>query len=305
MLSSQKQKFSEFLMTYYAEPLREAGFVTYKNEGIHWYKVENDLLYKVHLPIFAPRRLLEFSVCCGVIPLFTWEKIGLSMPQRDWPGEMRNDYDHVVCFFPSGYGLGQIEERIGDVPIGTVQATQIAHELPNGLFIQHPRTERCGAELMDEIALPYLNSFHSAREVYEWNRQRKIEMRKRNGVGKTDRGEIPSLDTKDVIQAMLSHSMNPYGSIYGISHAFSDECLYFRDEELYPVILKHMRSEMAVPYAIPSKYRKIHEEEVQHARVLVSALERGDLSIFDREAEQMRERMLLQIKKQLPDLVIK
>lgn len=305
MLSSQKQKFSEFLMTYYAEPLREAGFVTYKNEGIHWYKVENALLYKVHLPMFSPRRPITFGVCCGAIPLFTWEQIGLSMPQRDWPGEMTNDYDHVIHFYRSGYGLRQAEEWLGEVPKGTIRATQIAHYLPNGLFIQHPRTERCGAELMDEIALPLLESFQSLENMYKWSRQNKFAIHKRLSMDAAEREGLSSPDPGDPIQAMLSHSVNPYGSIYGISHAFSDECLYFRDEELYPVILKHMRAEIAIPYAIPSMYRKIREEQVRHARVLVSALESGDLSIFDREAEQMRERMLLQIKKQLPDLVIR
>ncbi len=305
MLSSQKQKFSEFLMSYYAPPLREASFVTYKNEGIHWYKIENDLLYKVHLPMFSPQRPVRFCVCCGAIPLFTWEKIGLSMPQRDWPGEMTNDYDHVIDFFPSGYGLRQAEEWLGEVPKETVHATKLAHYLPNGLFIQHPRTERCGAELIDEIALPLLESFKSLENMYRWSRQNKIAIHKRISTQKAEKEGLSSPDTGDPIQAMLSHSVNLYGSIYGISHAFSDMCLYFRDEELYPVILKHMRAEIAIPYAIPSMYRKIREEQIRHARVLVSALESGDLSIFDREAEQMRERMLLQIKKQLPDLVIK
>ena len=36
---------------YYAEPLRNAGFVPQGKNLIDWYRIENDILYGVHLSI--------------------------------------------------------------------------------------------------------------------------------------------------------------------------------------------------------------------------------------------------------------
>ena len=57
--AQKKAGITEIIETYYAKPLRDTGFVSYKGEGFHWYKVKDELLYKVHLPLFSPAGALH------------------------------------------------------------------------------------------------------------------------------------------------------------------------------------------------------------------------------------------------------
>ena len=41
--AQKKEAMRELIDEYYAPPLREAGFISYKDEGFHWYRIKGEL----------------------------------------------------------------------------------------------------------------------------------------------------------------------------------------------------------------------------------------------------------------------
>lgn len=287
--TQKKAYMSQFIEENYAEALQNAGFVSYKNEGFHWYKVKNGLLYKVHLPIFSPSSPLFLIIGYGVIPLFTWESIAPPAPFRDWPEEMQRGYDHYIDAI-SALGYSFAERAVGKLPRESYSFSEIAHYLPNGLFIQHPNTELRGGEVFEELIFPVMGTLRSVEDVYAWNKANKLGL-----------WDCSSED--EVIEKVASGGLYRDNRVYLLSNAFADECLHLRDEKLYPVLKMHLEN---YPEAGTQQRSKAEEMERrlsdEHRQIQLHAIESGDYSIFDKEAERTKIRMIEHIKAKLPGL---
>ena len=112
-----KQKteiLSEYIMKYYADTLRKAGYVTFRDAGFHWYKVRNGILYTIMMPLFSPRWGGAFEIGIGAIPLFSWEYIAYTAPRCDWGYEFNGgDYCRDIT---SNGSFDLVKEILGSLP---------------------------------------------------------------------------------------------------------------------------------------------------------------------------------------------
>ena len=285
----------ELIERYYAPLLREEGFISYKDEGFHWYRIRSNLLHKVHLPISSPVEPVCLYAGYGAIPLFSWEHIAPAGSYRDYTG------DFMTCdhFVPLVNTLTNqlFKNYIGELPWDPVRATQLTRYLPNGLFVQHEQTECCGAENLQGFVFPLLDRLHTPEDVYRWNKKIRFL-------------QYDCLIDESYVQKMTKR-MELDETIPGMSLTFSDECLYCLDEKLYPVVSYYLkrdlprRAELEKRY--PSKSKGLageNEQMIEHARVLVQIMESGDRDLFERESACQKQRMLEQIRKKLPALKI-
>ena len=289
---TQKKAYtSQFIEENYAETLQNAGFVSYKNEGFHWYKVENELLYKIHLPIFSPTLPIILFVGYGVIPLFTWESIAPTMPFRDWPEEMQRGYDHYIDAF-TALGYSFAERAVGKLPRESYSFSKIAHYLPNGLFIEHPNTDLRGGEVFEELVFPVMDTLNSVEAVYAWNKANKLDLW---GCSSED----------EVVEKVASGGLYRDNRVYLLSNAFADECLHLRDEKLYPILKKHLNNypELRVHPRSKAEERERRMSD-EHRIIQLQAIESGDFSLVDEEEERTKARMIEQIMSKLPGLKV-
>ncbi len=287
--AQKKAGIMEIIETYYAKPLRDTGFVSYKGEGFHWYKVKDELLYKVHLPLFSPAGALRIVPLFGVIPLYTWELIAPHRPLRDWTWDMTRGSEHAYSFqYHVSYQAA--ERRLGKMPRPSYAWPKISHWLPNGLYVEHLNTERWGAEILEEAIFPLMESVHSPEELYAWRKETNIFC-------------AECSTEEEYMKKMFDHYKKGAGCM--ISQAFADECLHFRDEKLYPLVQRSMALFRGSCFPKETKEEKNDSQRLrEHAKLLVAAIESGDPSIFDAEAEKTKKDMLDQIRKKLPDLIL-
>lgn len=284
--SEKKASMLEIVRTYFAPTLKGAGFVSSK-DGFHWYKFENNLLYKVHLPIESPTIPVHLCPLYGVIPLFTWEPIAPAQALRDWPWELECDTVHTMRT-DSIAGYEMAEQRLGALPRSAYWMPNQIHHLPNGLCVMHLMTDRWGAEVVDELIFPMLESFRSLDDIYAWHKENHLH-------------KMHCSTDADFVEAVLRFSARGKG--YNLSLSFADECLYLQDKALYPAVHAAMSrfSERLSRSEIAAKSKDL-EQAVTHAKLLVSVIESGERALFDDEAGRIQQKMLNQIRKKLPDL---
>lgn len=302
-IRQKKSIMQELIQTHYADKLLNAGFVSYKEEGFHWYKSDKELLYTVRLPVFSPRSPLTLDIGFGVIPLFTWEHIAPNGFSRDYSAEFHDGRDHVNRS-RTYYIQEEYEKIIGKLPRNWASCRVIAHYVPEGsedsVLIEHPDTPGCGSEILEEMVFPFFYKMDSLSAIYKWNKARKIaSVMSRMGINKELKLDDPSTF------ALV------------MSQCFADECLYLRDESMYQAILIYMKERNETvprwegrmlrlnrrPYQ--SEEEKIEAElDCEHRRVLIEALEERDFDRIDDQLELTRQRMLEQIKRKLPKLQV-
>lgn len=291
--AQKKEAMRELIDEYYAPPLREAGFVSYKDEGFHWYRIKGELLQTVRMPIFTPSTPLELETGFGAVPLFTWEHIAPSGAACDFDWDFQHGCDHFAavrenstCFFA--------QKRIGTLPRRSYEDPRWYYHLDNGLLIGHLNSECCGGEVVGELMLPVLDTILTVEDVYEWNRRIKAEL-------------LQCLSDEEMIQKLEKEYLAKGNVIWCMSLAFADECICCRDERFYSYLLYHLKQLPAGLDELPRRrMTKAEKEErmanIAHTQVLIKVLETGDRELFDAELAKQKERMLAQIRKKLPQL---
>ena len=278
-----------FIKQYYWDTLSEAGFVSYKNEGFHWYKMEGDLLCSVRLPVFSPRTPLCLNVGFGIIPLFVWEHIAPTGFWRDAESYFSPSQDHIIE--PDGDSHYEAcRQLLGGLPRQSYLYPSIAHYTSEGICIEHLNTPRCGAEILQELIFPMFQNITSVQALYEWNKQRRIRLdleHKRHN--------------SEEIMKTTTFIRNSF------SQAISDQCLYFRDKEWYPRVIQYMKAMNNDPALIGIRHKtkeleKEYQEERLHREILIKAIEQEDWDAIDEELQRNEKRMRLQIKNKLPQL---
>ena len=285
-LTQKKESMRGIIQKYYEPTLLQEGFVSTK-DGFHWYKLENDLLYKIHLPIESPNPPVRLYPMYGVIPLFTWESIPPTRPYRDWPWEMKMDCAH--CLDISTNAAYEIaKQRIGKLPRASYAYPIAIEYLPNDLCVMHLMTDHWGAEALDEVILPMLDTFKTVEDIYTWHKEIRLF------------NDQCSTEAEFVDKILQRYAQGGNGRI---SQTFADECLFLRDESLYPIVFR------AMSYYGGSCFPNAKKAEMQelalartHAKVLAEAIQTGNMRLFDAESEQIRHRMLEQIGRKLPNI---
>lgn len=107
-----KKKLAQLMVDYKRE-LSKEGFVTFKEEGFSWYKVDKGLLYTVHLMPLSPSPL-DIWTTAAVFPLFSWEKIAYTCARRDWPVEYSSAEHGILVRSLLGLAIG--EAILGKLP---------------------------------------------------------------------------------------------------------------------------------------------------------------------------------------------
>ena len=293
--AQKKAAMQELIEEYYAPPLREAGFVSYKDEGFHWYRIKGELLLTVRMPIFSPSSPLELEPGFGAVPIFTWEHIAPAGAVCDFDWDYRHGCDHFfsvrensTCFFA--------QKRVGKLPRRSYVLPRCYYHVDNGLLIGHLNSDRCGGEAVDELILPVLDGMLTVEDVYEWNKRIKAEL-------------LNCLSDDEMLQELETDYMGTGRTVWCMSLTFADECIYCRDERFYPYLLYHLRQLPTEIGELPQRRKTKAETEelkadIAHAQVLIKVLETGDRELFDAELAKQKERMLAQIRKKLPELKI-
>ena len=296
--AQKKESMQELIEAYYAPPLREGGFVSYKDEGFHWYRFKGELLQTVRMPIFSPSSPVFLDLGFGAVPLFTWEQIAPSGASRDFDWDYLTGRDHVSSVRKDFVFL-QAQKILGSLPRRSYAHPELDHHLENGLLIGHLNTERCGGEAVDELILPLLDKMLKVEDIYQWNKQLKAEM-------------FSCSTDEELIKELEKEYLGKERTIFCLSLAFADECIYCRDEGFYPILLHGLKQDLnarlnAISRSAPlgPKTKAEAEEwaaDIAHEKVLIDVLETGDRKLFDEELERQKERMLQQIRKKLPKL---
>ena len=98
ILSDKKAYLQIWARTYFAEHLREKGFVSWRGEDLSWYKlVNNEVLLTVYLFNSSPYWLLHPNLAYGTHAAFVRPAMPESITLRDFGGP--NTEQHSVMFF--------------------------------------------------------------------------------------------------------------------------------------------------------------------------------------------------------------
>ena len=291
--AEKKAAMQELIEAYYAPPLREEGFISYKDEGFHWYRVKGELLQTVHMPIFSPSQPIMLDLTFGAVPLFTWEEIAPAGAARDFSWDFHHGSDHVASVAANAT-VPLAEELIGKLPRKSYMAPGLAHHLDNGLLIMHLYSERCGGEAVDELILPLLDTMESVEDIYRWNKSLKAE-------------GLHCLSEEAMLELFEKEYLGTDKYIYFMSLAFADECLYCEDERFYPFLLHALRQKQKNRVTSPGRPKTKTQAaewaaDGEHEAVLIQVLETGDRALFEEELAKQKARMLAQIRKKLPGL---
>ncbi len=303
--AQKKQAIKQIIDRHYAPLLEQAGFYSYNNEGFHWYKLNNSLLYKVHLPIMMPYHPIELQPGFAALPLFSWEKIPPGVFANEWSFRIGNLSGHYTWACEREMeGIAQLIGSPLPRPASAYYSPSISHYTSDGVLITHLMTESCGAELITDAILPGVQKLNTVERIYEWNKEHVFRSLKcRN---------------EHELCALLCDEQNDESRARAtlFSSTLADQCIYCHDTQLYPAVrhlLKQYLDDMTqilegyhdgrTKYW-PKTKQQLHEEEeaLRHVRVLISGLENEDEETFINEREYITQRMTAQIRKKLPDL---
>ena len=300
---------------HYVAPLKEKGFVSYRDEGLCWYKIKNDLLYSVRMVLFAGREPLELVVGVGALPLFSWEYIVRGNCYRDWGG-----IDYSVLGFYFDRAIWMASRAISNHFIETLTMEDLEAYRDGATLKPYKGTyitewgSKDGEELIENLVFPVLDKLNSIEKLYEFNKKARIIDHCDGYNQSIKKGKAPVIDEDDVLKS----DFFGLGSWKMLSLTFAEQCLYCGDVKWYPTVMDYLKEYQAFeymyyefagkkfnPYAPKTKRESVGlAENQEHARVLIRAMETGDRVLMKEEFERNRERMMKQIREQLPNIRI-
>ena len=288
---------NQFLRHYYAETLEKAGFVPCEDRMFDWYKAENDLLYGVHFPIHGPTSpFIYLETGISVVPLFVWDEIPMRMPINDNYWGHSGDRFLGMLTEHRKY-LDLIERKIGPLKKKSYTKPALIDGLPCGRNLHILNSERRGAEVLDDIALPLLSSIKSVEDIYHFNLEYRCAV---NG-----------FDTLDQYLKYITKEKQKYGTREDFSIALADECVAVRDEKMYPYMIDSLEAiykrcmeglEPDAPWA--KRNHKYYLLESERSALLIRVMREKDYALWEESIAIEREKMLQQIRNKLPQLQI-
>lgn len=189
-----------FVREVYADRLKQAGFTSYQNEDIHWYRlVDDQVVQAVYFIVNSIALPAMLEIRYGSHPLFIPPIFQHSPYMRGEPGNEQM-YTAISEIVP------------GSMPRG-IQRSQI-HGLINGIYRTPDVLVHCPADMHTthvilEKVLSVLNTMHTPEDCYQTHKNWR-------------RGQIESGSWLDV---------TPY---------FVEEVLYWEDSSLYAFCLEYI-----------------------------------------------------------------
>ena len=223
-----------FVREVYADRLRQAGFSSYRNEDIHWYKlVNNDVIHAVYFVTDYMSFPVNLEIRYGCHPLF--------IP----PVFQRSP------FVDTSYGYEQMYERIpelvpGSMPYG-VQRSVVRgpvnriYRAPD-ILVSCPADEHIGQSVLEKV-LAILDAADSPMACYMAHKSWRL-----------------SQIENDSWLTMTSY--------------FADGVLYWKDQALYPYCMRYVNGKLELLEKAKEErkhYRKTDQEEHQRLLDLRSA----------------------------------
>lgn len=140
--SVQEEHMSRWAKQYFYDQLMEAGFRSYQDKGLSWYKIIDDsIIQTVYLYSSWSGTIMQPELGFGCHPLFVPAKL----PQK--------------LADPSAWGWDNVVMSVRKFPGPYVLYAD---------FCVHCNTlPRGGAELLDEIVFPHFSGIHTLEEVYQ------------------------------------------------------------------------------------------------------------------------------------------
>lgn len=128
----------------YAKPLQEAGFVSYRNDYLNWYKIYNGIICHFHLLVVHSRLPMLMQVW-WFDPTFIPSILKLPAAYTNYQ-EINKLFEHRVLFS--------------------------SHTVEPGCGIGIPRLPQLGAERLYEELFPQIEQLQTRKSVYESKRER-------------------------------------------------------------------------------------------------------------------------------------
>lgn len=243
-----------------ADRLRAEGFVSYKGEDIHWYRlINNEVVHAVYFITRHTKLNAFFEICYGCHPLFVPPIFQKSPYMHGMPGyEQMNDRvpELIPDSTPYGfhrlmlYGLCNRPYRVPDV------------------LITCPRDKNNGLDIL-ELVFPTMNGLRTPYACYEMHKKRR----------------------KDEIENKVFFSMSPY---------FVDEVLFWEDKGLYSYCQEYIKNKMLrLEYLQTSGDRASKSEQKELARcvLLDKVFEEGKQKEYVQTFQEREKETLRQLKK--------
>ncbi len=296
-LTQKKQAMKPIIDRCYAPVLEQAGFQSYNGEGFHWYKIEDGLLKKIHMPYSSDIGLFSLQIGFGAIPLFSWESIPAGLFANEWGRMFSQEGGHFIWAAP--FEMENIRHLLGrsfpEKPVRAYFYPRISHYTKDGLLIDHLDSEACGAELVTDLIIPSLQKLNTLKRVYDWNKLHVYQRLK---------------CTNDQELCRILQDKHRLNNTWFLTATLADQCIYFHETALYlgiRYLLKdYIVKRTAFLESTPPKTKKHLNEEleiIRHLQTLLSGLESGDEDVFRAERERVAEMMTAQIKAKMPSLL--
>ena len=219
---------------HYAEPLRKAGFVPQGKNLIDWYRIENDILYGVHLSIQGTPSFMDQNIYITADPLFVWNEIPPGIPTNDYspvPGAVRINISSENKLLPL------YESWIGPLKRSSYHAPARLLALPFGGSFLMMTSEQQGAEVLEEVGFPLMKRLNSVEAIYRFHLEEKLLHDK---ISPNKPPAIDKVNTIDEYIEWLKVPKKEYGKVQIFSVGLAEECISIRDEKAYPVFINSL-----------------------------------------------------------------
>ena len=151
--SEIKEQLQKISRDNYKEMLERHGFFSYRGEDLNWYKLENEVLYCVHLLTYFAHPPMLLWLYYGAHPLFLETKIG--------PGYIgMNMYAEAECYTRWTFPIEG--KRFAFIATATTD-------------IATPALPACGALQMEDNILRLFDTIRSGYDAYLWHKQEELE----------------------------------------------------------------------------------------------------------------------------------
>lgn len=144
-----KEQLQECARQCYQPILLQAGFRSYQNDDLNWYKLEGRIVKHVHLCSFSLNYPVDLELYYGAHPVFINCPIPPDVISRDYQLKY-SDEAMRQYFFPGGRKLWSRE---------------------SGMNV--PNMERSGAEHLTKSILPAFDRITNEAEAYQWHKKEK------------------------------------------------------------------------------------------------------------------------------------
>lgn len=266
--ASQAMIFSHvqrYIREVYADRLKQAGFISYRGEDIHWYRlVNNNVLHAVYFVVRYPGFPVMLEIRYGCHPLFIPPIIQHSPIMRSLPGNEQM-YHTIPELIPGSMPLGRQRSQLH----GTLNKIYRDPDV-----VVHCPTDDHTTQLLLDRVLSELDTAVTPSACFEkhkcW-RQSQIE----NGVWLT---------------------MTPY---------FVDEVLYWEDCSLYAFCMDFLDGKIRWIDSVVQSGQKIREQDKEEYAQLVSlrsAFQQNDRSEYIQILHDRAKANRSKLEKRIPQL---